>query len=211
LGFSFFRRTIITTSFAKFDHLTEVPTPVLFNTWKHHAGAIRQRVQGLASQGETALRELAKQLVVIGSELMDLYTGTLTPVAIAEKVLADLRHQHRLEPVAYKTWLAASGGYGVVTFPEDGTRWVLRMGEEDGRYVHLHPGRWAVQTRRVRANVLKTAIMVHAHVAVHGGDAYKVSRINAVRQEFLDLSPIARLEGDEGLGVILKELASKRS
>ena len=27
------------------DHLLgEVPPPVLFNTWKHHAGALRQRI-----------------------------------------------------------------------------------------------------------------------------------------------------------------------
>jgi hypothetical protein len=137
---------------------------------------------------------------------MDLYTGELTPQAIAQKVIACQRNDCRLELAAYRAWLTASGGYGVLTFADDGTQWVLRLGDEAGRYIHLHPARWAPQTRRVRANVLKTAILVGAHATVHGGDPFDVIRINAVRKEFLGLSPIGRLNADDGLGVVLKEL-----
>ena len=41
----------------------------------------------------------------------------------------------------------------------DGSAWVLRQGEEGGRYVHVHPGRRTPPTLRVRATVLKTAVM----------------------------------------------------
>jgi hypothetical protein len=184
---------------------------VLFNTWKHHAGAIRSRIEAAAALGESGLRGLADQLPVVGTELMDLYTGSLTPVAIAERVLDILRANRHLDLAPYKAWLVESRSYGVVTFAEDSTRWVLRLGEEDGRYVHLHPARWAAQTRRVRANVLKTAILAQAHAAIQGGDPADVARINLVRKEFLGLSPIPRLAGDEGLGVILAELAVRKN
>ncbi len=55
----------------------EAPPPVLFNAWKHHAGALRHRIAETARAGEAALEPLARQLVVIGNELMDLYTAGL--------------------------------------------------------------------------------------------------------------------------------------
>jgi hypothetical protein len=74
----------------RMDYLADVPAPVLLNTWKHHAAATRQRIGMLAGGGDAALRKLADQLVVIGSELMDIYTGDLTPAAIAGHVIATL-------------------------------------------------------------------------------------------------------------------------
>src|SRR5439155_910547 len=70
----------------------------------------------------------------------------------------------------YRAWVEGQGGYGILTFPEDESRWVLRLGDEGDRYVHVHPGRWTPATLRVRANVLKTAVMVLAYVGAHGGD-----------------------------------------
>jgi hypothetical protein len=188
--------------------LGEVPEPVLFNTWKHHAGALRERVRQAPAAGVPGLADLAGRLVVLGTELMDLYTGSLTPAQIAAQVIADLQAQGRLALDAYRTWLAESGGYGVLTIVEDGSRWVLRLGEEGGRYVHVHPARWAPATRRVRANVLKTAVMVLAYAAVHGGDSLDVMLVNRVRQQYLSLSPMRRVGDDRGLHIILELLRS---
>jgi hypothetical protein len=77
---------------------------------------------------------------------------------------------------------------------------VLRHGEEEGRYVHLHPGRWVPQTRRVRANVLKTAVLALAWVGVHGGDPLDLAVLNRVRQQYLGLAPVGRLLPEQGLG-----------
>jgi hypothetical protein len=176
---------------------------VLLNTWKHHAGALRRRIQFSVHSGQAGLDALAGQLVVLGTELMDLYTGRFAPAEIAQRVLAALRAENRLPLAVYRSWIAAGGGYQVLSFPEDTSRWVLRMGEEDGRYVHVHPARWAPATLRVRANVLKSAVMVLAHVGVYGGGPLDVALINRVRDQYLGLSPIKGLTGDQGLrGVI---------
>jgi hypothetical protein len=179
---------------------------VLFNTWKHHAGALRDRVAEAARCGEEGLRELAGRLVVLGTELMDLYTGALTPAEIADRVVALLRAAGRLERAAYRAWVEESGGYAVVTLAEDGSRWVLRRGEEGERYVHVHPARWAPHTRRVRANVLKTAVMVLAHAAAHGDDPLDVRLVNAVRVQYLGLSKVRALADDQGLSAVIEVL-----
>jgi hypothetical protein len=181
----------------------DVPPPVLFNPWKHHAGALRRRIAEVAAAGPAALGELAPQLLVIGTELMDLYAGPLSPAAIAAAVLSRLEAEGRLEAGAYWDWLEANRGYRVLTLPADGSAWVLRQGEEGGRYVHLHPGRRTPHTHRVRANVLKTAVMALAYAAAHGGDPLDVGLINRVRREYLGLSPVAALAGEGGLAAVI--------
>jgi hypothetical protein len=179
----------------------EAPPPILLNTWKHHAETLRLRIREAAAGGPPALDGLAKNLVVIGTVLMDLYLGDLSPLAIGESALALLRRDDRLSLDAYRTWIEAGGGYRTVTLPEDGSQWVLRLGDEADRYVHLHPARWAPQTCRVKANVLKTAAMVLACSAVHGGDPLDVALVNRVRRDHLDLAPLGRdLAGDQGIG-----------
>ncbi len=184
----------------------DTPPPVLLNTWKHHAGALRLRIASCRDDAD--LGSLAGQLVVIGTELMDLYTGQLTPGDIAAKVIATLQTEQRLELEAFRTWILAAGGYRVLTFA-DQTQWVLRLGPEADRFVHVHPGRWAPETRRVRANVLKTAVMVLAHVRVHGGDPEDVALVNQVRQKHLGLSPIRALAGDQGLSAVIDLLRTR--
>lgn len=189
--------------------LWEAPAPVLLNTWKHHAAALRREIDKTVQAGAPALDELAGQLIVIGTELMDLYLGRLTPAEIGAKVLDQLQTENRLALPAYRAWLAASGGYGVLTFAEDNSRWVLRMGDETDRYIHVHPARWATETCRVRANVLKTAVMVLAHAGIHGGDPMERTLVNAIRAKYLKLAPVGHdISRSEGLGAVMKLLRS---
>src|SRR5262249_47356394 len=186
----------------------DVPPPILFNPWKHHAGALRQRIADVAAGGETALAALPEQLLLIGTELMDLYTGPLTPADISSRVLAMLTAEGRLPREVYRPWVEEGGGYRVVTLPEDQTCWVLRLGAEGDRYVHLHPGRWTPDTRRVRANVLKTAGMGPGCAPGEGRGPRAVPLINRVRQHYLGLAPVRELAGDQGLAVVLDLLAA---
>jgi hypothetical protein len=183
--------------------LGEVPPPVLLNTWKHHAGALRRRIAEAARGGEAGLAALAGGMVVIGTELMDLYVGRLTPAAIAAKVVARLRADRLLAPDAYRAWVAAGGGYRLLPFAEDDSVWVLRAGDEE-RYVHVHPARWAPETLRVRANVLKTAAMALAYAVARGGDPMDRALLNRVRADYLGLAPVGRDPGaEQGVGRII--------
>jgi hypothetical protein len=186
----------------------DVPAPVLFNPWKHHAGALRLRIADVGRGGAPALAALPSQLLVIGTELMDLYTGNLSPARIGSEVLAQLQAGGHLPSEVYRPWVDSNGGYRLLTLPEDGSVWVLRAGEPGGRYVHVHPGRWTPATRRVRANVLKTAVLVLAHTAVHDGDPLDVGLVNRVRTEHLGLAPIKGLSGDQGLRAVIELLRS---
>src|SRR5947209_14244042 len=142
-------------SAAGFGPPWEAPAPVLFNAWKHHAGFLRQRIREAAGPGSVGT--LAGAMVVIGTELMDLYLGRLTPAEIGTDVIAVLREAGRLDAATFPGWVAAGGGYRVIDLPADASRWVLRLGDAAGRYVPAHPPRRGAHPRHVRAHERKAA------------------------------------------------------
>jgi hypothetical protein len=184
-----------------------VSPPVLFNAHKHHAGFLRDRVRRAVAAGPDALPALAGELVVVGSKLMDLYHGPFAPGEIADKVMGDLAKAKRGTPSQFRAWVEAGGGYRLIEFPEDTSQWVLRAGDEDDRFVHLHPARYSPFTIRVRANVLTTAVMALAYTGLHGGDPLSRPVVNAVRRDYLGLAPVGRdPSGDEGIGSVIELL-----
>ena len=185
----------------------DVPPPILFNAWKHHAGWARRRVADAVGRGPKAVEALAAELVVIGERLTDLYTGPLDPGAIAERVIVQLRADGRLALDPFGAWLDGQGGYAVVTLPDDGSRWTLRLGPADGRYVHLHPGRRSPHTVRVQGNTLKTAILTHALAGLTGGSASDVRLVNEARRRFLGLPPVPTIDATVGVGEVIGLLA----
>jgi hypothetical protein len=198
---SLFGGRTITSAITPQASAWEAPSPILLNTWKHHADTLRLRIREAAAAGPAAVDDLAENLVVMGTVLMDLYLGDLSPWAIGESVLVLLRRDNRLSLPAYRAWIEEGSGYRTVIVPEDSSQWVLRRGDEADRYVHVHPARWAPKTCRVKANVLKTAVMVLAYTAVHGGDPLDVALVNRVRREYLKLAPLGRdLADDQGIG-----------
>jgi hypothetical protein len=150
---------------------------------------------------------MSSRLAVLGTRLMDLYTGCLSPSELSQWTLDELRRIDRLDLGAYRDWLLQGEEYTLFTHPADGSRWVLRLGDEGGRYVHLHPGRWSPATVRVRANALKTAFLVLCKTGIDGGDPMGRAVINEVRRDMLGLSPVGDApEGELGMGAIIELL-----
>lgn len=183
-----------------------IPHPVLLNAWKHHAGWLRWQIAIAVQAGQGGMAALAAGLAVVGTRLMDLYTGPLKPAGVARQVIGYLRDADRLgyEPLA--AWLAARDGYAVLDLP-DGSRWTVRLGPAGGRYVHLHPGRKAPHTSRVQANTLKSAVMALALAGWTGRDPLDVRVANEARGTYLGLLPIPEVTADRGLGAVIALLA----
>ncbi|MFN4261008.1 MAG: hypothetical protein ACK4RK_17085 [Gemmataceae bacterium] len=192
------------------SHPWQAAPPVRFNPWKHHVGFLRWRLQEVSARGDDSLSVLASELVVIGTELMDLYTGELPPRVIGDMIFARIQAEPHGSWPDYRAWIEAGGGYQVLTLAADDSCWVLRLGDDAGRYVHVHPGRWTLRTCRVRANALKTAVLALADVGRHGGDALDLGRVNILRQRYLGLSPLGKpLSYTAGIGAIIALLRNE--
>jgi hypothetical protein len=188
------------------DDLPHLPHPALLNTWKHHAGWIRARIAAAVSAGSAGVAALPAEMAVVGTRLMDLYTGAFAPAEIAELVFADLRARGLFEFEPLAKWLAERGEYAMTELP-DRSVWTIRLGPAEGRYLHLHPGRWVPHTMRVQANTLRSAVMAHAHARLTGRTASELAVVNEARQRYLNLLPVRELTGDGGLGAVIAALA----
>lgn len=181
--------------------------PVLLNTWKHHARWIRWRIERAAAGGSAGVEALVPEMAVVGARLMDLYTGSLTPAEIGEQVAAQLRDAGRFDFESLSAFLQGRGEYAMHTL-SDGSQWTVRLGPADGRYLHLHPGRWVPHTIRVQANTLRSAVISHAHALLTGGDPNSLKLVNEARRRYLGMLPVRELTGDGGLGAVIAALAA---
>jgi hypothetical protein len=184
-----------------------VPHPVLFNAWKHHAGWVRGRIVAAAAEGEGGLKQLADEVVVTGTKLMDFYTGRLSPWEVGERVVERLHADGKLDHAEYKPWVESHDGYVMLDLSDDGSRWVLRLGDEAGRYVHLHTARYSPHSLRVPGITLKTAILANALATIRGLAVADLTVVNEARKRFLTLPPVAKLTDDAGIGEVLRVLS----
>jgi hypothetical protein len=107
------------------------------------------------------------------------------------------------EPLA--AWLKGQGDFTLFELP-DGSKWTVRLGPAEGRYLHLHPGRWAPHTIRVQANTLKSAVMAQAHAKLTGREPTDRVVVNEARERYLGLLPVRELTVAGGLSAVIAAL-----
>ncbi|MFD2248514.1 hypothetical protein [Pontibacter ruber] len=179
-------------------HSPDLPKPILFHPLKHHLQYIREFARQSTQLPEQELKKVFRR---IGGSQMDLYLGALSPLQVSEEVILYLQQQGLLQPEVFKHYLGL-GGYRLCTL-SDGSVWALRWGVYEGRYVHLHPGRYSNHTIRVKANHLKTALAV-AIASTTYKQPLSLELMNQVRTQWLDLSPVPGFTSEEGLGKIIE-------
>ncbi|WP_242929538.1 hypothetical protein [Pontibacter vulgaris] len=179
-----------------------LPAPILFHPLKHHLGYIKSFIQEHITN---PISGVIAALQSIGTSQLDFYVGTLSPMQIAEEVILYLQQHNLQEPEVYYTYLAGTGTHYRTITLSDGTDWVLRWGVIVGRYVHLHPARYASQTIRVKAVSLKTAIAA-TMAAQQLNTTIDLQLVNHVRTQWLRLPPLTILKPTEGAGRLLELL-----
>jgi len=109
----------------------------------------------------------------------------------------------------YKYWLGREGkDYRLVKL-KDNSIWTLRLGENPGRYVHIHPGRNSPQTIRVKATTLKTAISILCFVQAGQIEPIETVTINEIRKKYLNEPPLKSFSTASGLGRMINLLSKK--
>ncbi len=178
-----------------------VPIPINFNCWKHHYSFIKGQIAASTNQKE--FRNLKERLLKIGNSQMDLYVGTLTPGLISRFIINYLKSLKVFEPEKYNSWLTTEENNFRLIKLEDKSIWTLRLGTTTERYVHIHPGRHSPNTIRVKANTLKTAILVFCHENIYDNKLISLEQINTLRKDYLDEPPLKSVSKETRLGKLL--------
>jgi len=175
-----------------------IPIPVTFNCWKHHAGFIKKQIK-LYSGEKISVNELKKTLLVIGEAQMDLYAGKFSPQKICNELVSKLKSTGVFGFKEYKKWIFEQGKEYKLIEISDSSVWTLRLGNQEEKYVHIHPGRYSPFTIRVKALTLKTAIAV---LVINNGKNFLLmdtEKINEVRMEILNLPPIKKVTSNSAV------------
>lgn len=159
---------------------------IQLNALKHHIRAITRLIAGCP------VPELPMRLKVLGNSQMDLYLGSLEETEISLQTVEALRSLGIHSETEYRHWLEQHHHYRSITL-SDTSVWILRLGKESSKYIHLHPGRYSPATIRVKAAVLKTAIALWIYLKNGLITAVSDNSLNQVRREVFDLPPVRSL------------------
>lgn len=190
----------------KLDLVCNIPVPVTFNCWKHHAKYLITSAK-ILNRRNIPDQELKKILLQIGSSQMDIYLGDISPQIIGEEIIDELKNYGLYFIEDYKSWLSGNGKDFRLIELSDGSIWTLRLGNEPERYVHIHPGRYSPHTVRVKASTLKTTIAVMIKLKCRDVKELDVNFINNIRKNFLGIAPLKTVSFSSGLGKFIALLA----
>ncbi len=179
----------------------KIPLPIKFNCWKHHALFIKKELKSIKSEAQ--INQLQSKLLKIGESQMDLYYGLYSPIEIANYIIKHLASISIKSNKEYKNWLCKDGSeYQKITL-KDKSIWTLRPGDEEKRFVHIHPGRYSPDTVRVKALTLKTAICFFAFAKIKSVTEFDIDLINEARKICLNASPLKSVNREAGLGKLI--------
>lgn len=184
-----------------------IPEPFIFNYWKHHFGFLIEAIREMHLREDTF--GLKQNLKKIGNSTTDLYTGEISISEITDYCFQYLGDFNLLGKTDYLDWINSSGtSYREVIFP-DRSVWVFKKGTEPNRHIHIHPGRNAPHTTRVKANVLKTAITANLISLIEDTNPLHIKTVNRVRMEFIDLDPVKFITLNQELGRVINAFAEQ--
>ncbi len=176
----------------------DIKPPVAFNPFKHHLSCLKAAV---CEWRKLQWHEVEKDLLLIGTNLTDLYYGSLSVEEICSEFVQFAKEYNLNSPEKLGQWLF-SFDYRKVTLT-DNSVWVIRQGINPERFIHIHPAKYSPYTIRVRGTTLKTVIGL-CLIGIDIQDEKKLlSEMNRVRTEKLGLSPVKSLQKGRGILKIL--------
>lgn len=163
----------------------KITYPILFNPYKHHLNFLREEIGRCLNSNDF---NIYKMLHYIGSNCFDLYAGSL----LIDEIYAEILNYHEIKNSStkedYINWLGKKG-FRKITL-SDGSKWLLKQGIQEEKYIHIHPAKYSSHSIRIRANTLKTAICLRLF---YNQTDLSLETINEIRDSKLGLPPVKSL------------------
>lgn len=166
-----------------------IPEPIAFNCFKHHRDFIESFLQ------KEDYITVKKMVLTLNNNYIDIYTGNLSPEEICNEVTQFLHKHNLVNKIEFEAWLTGKGGFSIVEL-SDKSKWILRLGSEPKRYVHIHPSKTGLFTQRVKGSTLKTFYILLKQYNLYL-NLPPLLQVNSVRQE-AGLSPVKKWEPGQG-------------
>lgn len=174
----------------------EIPLPIMFNPLKHHFHFLLGEIERWK---KCTWPEVNEELLSVGSNLIDFYTGKLNVSQICKESLAFFREQEIDSRDKFLMWVQGPNWKKIEL--SDQSEWLIKMGNQEERYLHIHPAKFSKHTIRIRATTLKTVLALLVHeTPVNASQKINLEPVNSIRKNRLALSPIKSLHSaDSGI------------
>ncbi len=169
--------------------------PVTFNTYKHHFRFLLGKIEGWKNQD---WEQIEKELLGIGENLADLYTGRFSVGEILFECAEFFKKNRIFSKDVLLSWLNPLE-YRKITLG-DSSVWIIKAGNDKEKYIHIHPAKKSPHSIRVRAATLKTVItlmILTDEFPQHLNEGLET--VNRVRTQYLHLSPVKSLQRGQGI------------
>jgi hypothetical protein len=173
----------------------KIPVPLTFNANKHH---FRFLLHQIGIWKKLKWEQVEKELLGIGENLIDFYTGDLTVEKICTECIMHFKIKNISDKTSFANWLNVLE-YRKIEL-SDSSEWVIKQGKDTERYIHIHPAKQSIHTIRARAATLKTVVtlMVCSNtLSPHMNE--NLQKVNQIRTDYLHLSPIKSLQHGKGI------------
>lgn len=164
-----------------------IASAIKFNALKHHGSFLLNNIRSWKMQKtESVIPELNE----LGANQFDVYTGHLTVLQITHQVCEHITQRKISGLHSFQKWMGKNH-YREIEL-SDGSKWIIRAGEDTEKFIHIHPGRNQKLAHRIKANHLKTAIIIFLDNQSDRINDIQLSTayINKIRAEILGLSPV---------------------
>ncbi|HEX2968466.1 MAG TPA: hypothetical protein VHO46_05120 [Bacteroidales bacterium] len=178
----------------------QIPEPFQFNPLKHHLGYIQSLISYI--EGSNDRKYLIKTICHIGTSVTDLYCGKLSIPEILGEISDFLNSQNLNERSGYSAWAGRGSSEFRLISLRDGSVWILKLNDDEKRYIHIFPARSSPGTLRVKANTLKSAILF---LAANGKDYVTEYDLNKARR-IVGLSPVNKITESEAIARLVEIL-----
>ncbi|WP_372948370.1 hypothetical protein [Mariniphaga sp.] len=175
----------------------DIQPPITFNPHKHHFGFLKQQIEYWKN---LPWPEAEKELLFIGTNLIDLYCGKLSIDEICRQCLYFAEKEGLSTGERLKNWLLPKEFRKIIL--SDNSEWVIKQGLDPDRFLHIHPAKYSPFTIRVRGSTLKTVVALKVLADEKNQNQINLQQVNQVRSAKLGLSPIKALEKGKGIARI---------
>jgi hypothetical protein len=182
-----------------------IPKPFLLNPYKHHSGFLKAFIHDNRGS-DLNKHDLGSNLLKMGNCMIDLYFGDAGVKDIIREVGDYLKKEGIYEQNQYIRHLNDLPKKYLNIQLSDGSCWTLLVGDDETRYIHIHPARRSKNCVRVRAIALKTALILKIYYFEELETTDMVTLVNRVRQNYLDESPIKNFSYTKGIRKALDHL-----
>jgi hypothetical protein len=178
---------------------------IKFNCWKHHKKFLIRQILSIEPDDEVLFKNFLSHVKEIGNSKTDLYTGLLSPSEIYKMIIKKLENFNVKNKSTYKEWLSLAGKDYEELKLEDNSKWILRFGTEENKFIHIHPSRDPLHSIRVNASTLKTTIVALAFSRLLNYNEINLNLINKLRKEILLLAPLKSLKPPSSVINLIEE------